>query len=132
MRLTSSRLILTLGFALLLQAGVFAWTYQDLMFFRQPMAAIVEAGPDAFEVHAVEALSRSQVTRRHLETIADAAHTFKSPAVELRALERAVKVDPTDGKLKLKLADALRRSGQLARAELLYREVLKADKGGIE
>ena len=131
MRLTSSRLILTLGFALLLQAGVFAWTYQDLMFFRQPMAAIVEAGPEAFEVNAVEALNRPLVTRRHLETIADAAHTFKSPAVELRALERAVKVDPTDGALKLKLADALRRSGQLRRSEALYRQVLKAE-GGIE
>jgi tetratricopeptide repeat protein len=132
MQITGSRLALTLGFALLLQAGVFAWTYQDLMFFRQPLGAIVDAGPEAFEVHAVDALNRPQITRRHLETIADAAHAFKSPAVELRALERAVKIDPADGPLKLKLADALRRSGQLRRAEVLYRAVLKAEQGGIE
>ena len=132
MRLTSSRLALTLGFALLLQAGVFAWTYQDLMFFRQPLAAITEAGPDVFEKHAVDALNRPQVTRRHLETIADAARVFKSPAVELRALERAVQVDRNDGPLKLKLADALRRSGHLVRAESLLRDVLKAEQGGIE
>lgn len=132
MRLTGSRLAVTLGMALLLQAGVFAWTYQDLMFFRQPVAAITKAGPEAFEQHAVEALNRAQVTQRHLETIADAAMAFKSPAVELRALERAVKADPTDMHLKLRLADALRRSGQLPRAEVLYREVLKTEKGGVE
>ena len=132
MRLTGARIAITLGIAASLQAGVFAWRYQDLLYFRQPVSAIIAAGPDAFEVHANEALGRSQITRQHLETIADAAAHFKSPAVELRALQRTVKLDPTDMRMKLRLADALRRSGQYERAETLYREVLKAEKGGIE
>ena len=132
MRLTGVRLAITLGIALSLQAGVFAWRYQDLLYFRQPAAAVIQAGPDAFEVYANEALGRSQITRQHLETIADVALHFKSPAVELRALNRAVKLDPNDIPMKARLADALRRSGQFERAEVLYREVLKAEKGGIE
>jgi len=132
MRLTGSRLAITLGIALSLQAGVFAWRYQDLLYFRQPVSVITKAAPEEFEIYANEALNRSQITRQHLETIADAAAHFKSPAVELRALQRAVKLDPADKRMKLRLADALRRSGQFERAEALYRDVLKAEKGGIE
>lgn len=132
MRITGSRLGLVFGVALAVQAGVFAWRYQDLMFFRKPVAEIAAIGGDSFEVHAVEALGRPKVTKQNLEAIADAAETLKSPAVELRALERAVKADPLDTRLKLKLADALRRSGQLPRAEALYQDVLKNGKGGGE
>ena len=132
MRLTGARLAITLGIALSLQAGVFAWRYQDLLYFRRPVAAVIQAGPDAFEIYANEALGRSQITRQHLETIADAAAHFKSPAVELRALRRAVKIDPDDNPMKLRLADALRRSGNFVEAEKFYREALKAEKGGIE
>ena len=132
MRLTGARLAVVLGFALAAQAGVFAWRYQDLIYFRQPVADIAKAPAEEFELYANEALDRSQITFRHLETIADAAVTFKSPVVELRALERAVKVNPNDSRMKLRLADALRRSGSLKRAEALYMEVLKSEKGGIE
>ena len=132
MRITGPRLGVALGVALGLQAVVFAWRYQDLIYFRKPVDAITATGSDSFEQHAVEALGRSRITKQNLETIANAAETLKSPAVELRALERAVKTDPTDTRLKLKLADALRRSGQLPRAEALYADVLKNGKGGGE
>ena len=132
MRITGSRLGIALGVALVVQACVFAWRYQDLIYFRKPVAEITASGSDSFEQHAAEALSRSQISKQKLETIADAAGTLKSPAVELRALERAVKADPRDMQLKLKLADALRRSGQLPRAEALYQDVLKNGKGGSE
>ena len=132
MRLTGARLAVALGLALSAQAGVFAWRYQDLIYFRQPVAVISQAPADEFERYANEALNRSQITRQHLDTIADAAVSFQSPVVELRALERAVKVDPTDARLKMRLADALRRSGNYKRAEALYLEALKSEKGGVE
>jgi hypothetical protein len=132
MKLTGPRLAITLGIALLAQAGVFAWTYQDLLYFRQPLGAVTKTEAETFERNAVEALNRPDITLRHLETIADAAKAFKSPAVELRALERAVKANPADGRMTLKLADALRRSGQLQRAEALYRSVLIVEKGGAQ
>jgi len=132
MRITGTRIVVALIVAIALQAGVFTWRYRDLLYFRQPVAAITTAGPAEFEKNAAAALSRQLITRRHLETIADAAEAFGSSKVEIQALERAVSADPSDAKLKLKLADALRRSGQLPRAEVLYREVLKTEKGGFE
>ena len=53
------------------------------------------------------------------------------PDVALRVFHQSVRrleKDPSDSQIKLRLADAVRRSGDLARAESLYREVIGASE----
>jgi thioredoxin-like negative regulator of GroEL len=124
MRITIPRFVVALSVALLLQGGVFAWSNTDLLYLRQPVAAIVKDDATVFVRNADEALARPKLTRKHLDTIADAAHQLGRPAQEIQALERRVAADPTDRQLRLRLADALRRGGDLSRSEALYREVI--------
>jgi len=128
MRITFPRFGLVLICAVLLQAGVFAWHNTDLLYFRQPVAAIEKDDASRFATHATGALARPKLTRQHLDTIADAAQRLGKTALELQALERRLAKDPSDNQIKLRLADAVRRSGDLARAEALYREVLGASE----
>ena len=128
MRITFVRFGLALLCAVLLQAGVFAWHNTDLLYFRQPLSAIEKDDAGRFAMHATGALARPKLTRQHLDTIADAAQRLGQPSLELRALERRLEKDPSDSQIKLRLADAVRRSGDLARAESLYREVIGASE----
>jgi predicted Zn-dependent protease len=122
------RFLIGLLVALLLQAGVFAWAQADLLYLRRPVDAIVADGVDTFERHASKALSRDRLTRYHLDTIADAAERLGRTEIAIEALTRRMKKDPADHHVTLRLADTLRRAGQLDRAEALYSEVLRASQ----
>ena len=124
MRITLPRFVVALSIAILLQAGVFAWYNTDLLYLRRPASAIVSDDANVFTQHAAEALARPKLTRKHLDTIADAAQQLGKPEQEIQALERRLAKDPSDTQVKLRLADALRRGGDLRRAEALYREVI--------
>lgn len=116
-------LIFLVGVAL--QATVFAVYYDDLLYLRQPVATLVQAPRDTFERRATRALTRRRLTAKHLETIAAAAAALHLPHLEVRALERRLEAEPSDAALRLRLADALRRDGQLDRAEHLYLDLLQ-------
>jgi len=124
--MTLPKFFVTLGLVALMQGGVFAWRYSDLLYLGRAEAVIVDSSPDTFARNADAALARTSLTRRHLDTIAGAARKFNQPGFEVRALWRRVDLDPRDEQIKLQLADALRRSGALAESEALYRDVLHA------
>jgi uncharacterized protein with von Willebrand factor type A (vWA) domain len=124
--MTFRRFVLFLTLAIVGEVGVFAASYQDLLFLRQPSAALLASPPGVFEARADHALRRKQLTRQHLDTIATTARAFDLPGLERRSLERAVAEHPTDIDLRLRLADAMRRGGDLVRAEQLFQAVLNA------
>lgn len=126
--MTLPRFAAALVVALLLQAAVFAWRYDDLLYLDRPVVVAASA-PDTFARHASEALSRPRLTRRHLDTIADAAERFGASSYEVQALQRRLEMDPANSRVKLRLADALRRAGKLKEAEELYLGVLNAPGG---
>lgn len=118
------RFLAIFGLALVLQSTVFALYYDDLLYLRQPVDAIARDAADVFAKHAERALGREHLTRRHLDTIADSAKAFGLHALECTALERRSAGDPADRAVRLRLADAWRRSGQLSRAEAIYLDML--------
>ncbi len=126
--MTPRRYIPTLMVALLLQAGVFGWYQSDLLYLRRPVTAIVSDGPDAFRRHASTALSRERLTRQHLDTMAEAAKALGQPELEIESLTRRLAMDPSDAAITMRLAEAVRRSGDLARAEALYLSVLRSSQ----
>jgi thioredoxin-like negative regulator of GroEL len=125
---TVRRLVMALFVAIALQTGVFAWRYRDLIYLRQPVDAVARDA-DALEASVETALQRTRLTAGHLEAIAVAgAHTGRV-AWEVEALSRRLTLDPDDVQVRLRLADALRRAGDLARAETLYLDVLRTSQG---
>ena len=110
--------------ALLLEAGGFAYYYSDLLYLRRPAANLLTDSAASFADHATSALDRRRLTRQHLETIAKTAQGFNLPGIELRALRRRSELDPLDANLRLRLADALRRSQHFGEAEQIYLDVL--------
>jgi hypothetical protein len=111
---------------LLLQGTLFAWHYRDLLYFRQPVAAIEKDNPATFAAQAESALLRDKITRKHLDTIADAAAGFRLWDIEVRALKKRAALDPRDQQIKLRLADALRRAQRFTEAEQLYAELARS------
>ena len=124
--MTLPKFFVTLGLVTLLQSGVFAWRYSDLLYLGRSESVIANSSPETFARNAEAALSRTALTRRHLDTIAAVARKFNEPGFEVRALRRRLELDAQDDQLKVQLADALRRSGALAESEALYRDVLRA------
>jgi uncharacterized protein with von Willebrand factor type A (vWA) domain len=124
--MTFRRFLAFLILAIVCEVGVFAASYQDLLFLRQPSTSLLASSPVVFEARADQALRRKQLTRQHLDTIATTARAFNLPGLERRSLERAVKEHPSDIDLRLRLADAMRRGGELVRAEHLFQSVLNA------
>ena len=122
--MTIPRFLTALVIALLIQAGVFAWYQDDLLYFRQPASAIAHDDVQRFTGHATGALARTGVTRQHLDTIADAARSFGQTSIEVDALTKRLALDPSDTTVTLRLADALRRAGKFALAESLYQRVI--------
>ena len=114
--------------ALLLEAGGFAYYYRDLLYLRRPAATLLTDSAANFAGHATSALERSRLTRQHLETIVMTAQRFNLPGIELRALKRRSELDPLDASLRLRLADALRRSSHFDEAEQIYLDVLGSDE----
>ena len=124
--MTLQRFFITLGLVAVLQTGVFAWRYSDLLYLRKGEAVIANSSRETFAENAKVALARPSLTRRHLDTIAAAARKFNEPAYEALALRRRVELDPRDAQLKVQLADALRRAGDLPGSEALYLEILRS------
>lgn len=124
--MTLPKFFMTLALVAVLQSGVFAWRYSDLLYLGKSESDIANSSPETFAENAEAALGRTTLTRRHLDTIAAAAKKFNQPDYEVRALRRRVELDVRDEHIKVQLADALRRSGALAESEALYRDVLRA------
>ena len=124
--MTLPKFFIALGFVSLLQSGVFAWRYSDLLYLGQSESVIANSSPDTFAANAEAALDRTTLTRRHLDTIAGVAKKFKESGIEVRALRRRLELDARDEQIRIQLADALRRSGAIAESEALYRDVLRA------
>lgn len=126
--MTIRRFSITLAVAFCIQAGVFAWYHDDLLYLTHPVSEIVKDGPNTFARQADRALARPSLTLKHLDTIAEAAQQLGKPAEEIKALERRLATNPSDTEVKLRLAEALRRAGDSSRAEVLYLEVLGASR----
>lgn len=127
--MTIPRFLLVFAIGVLLEASVFAVYYNDLLFLRQPVAAIAGGSRDRFVTQATHALGRSKLTAEHLETIAAAAEALHAPDLEVRALERRAAGDPQNESVRLRLGDALRRAGRYDRAERVYLDLLAGSTG---
>lgn len=130
MRLTLKGLVAAFAVAALVETAVFAIHYQDLLYLRSPVDRIAVSGADTFAHHAATALEREKVPVDRLETIAAAARELGLAEIELRALRRRATEDPADTDLRLRLADALRRSEQYGEAERVYLALLESKEGG--
>ena len=120
---TIPRFVLVLVIGLAVQGTVFTVSYDDLLYLRRGAAALSTAETTTFAAMAERALSRRSLTVTHVETLAQAARQQHLTNIEVRALERRVLLQPDIGS-QLRLADALRRSGDLVRAEAIYENVL--------
>lgn len=129
---TIPRIIGAFVFTLVVMTALFAWRYSDLLYLRQPVETIQTHGRDEFVAQATLAMARTGLTRKHLDTIADAAFKFGDPRLEAEALERRLKQDPQDVQLQLRLADVLRRTGNFERAETLFRSALASTPGDLK
>jgi hypothetical protein len=123
--MTTAKFLTGLAIAVLLQGSVFAVQYRDLLYFRQPVAAILRDDPTTFEANARTALTRRKLTRLHLDTIARAAERSGKTEIEIAALERRLELDPNEAGVRLQLGDALRRAGRFSEAETLYSELVR-------
>jgi hypothetical protein len=121
---TIPRFVLALGIGLAMQGTVFVVYYDDLLYLRRGASALSTAETTTFVTMAERALSRRSLTVTHIETLAQAAREQHLMDIEVRALERGILLQPDDIGSRLRLADALRRSGDLARAEAIYEGVL--------
>jgi hypothetical protein len=128
--MTIPRFFAVLAIALVLQVGVFAWRYEDLLYLDWSAGTVSASEADTFVHYAGEALARPHLTRRQLDIIASAAGQLGHVDYEARALRRRFEMDPSNDQVKLHLADALRRSGHLDEAEALYLSVLQGSGGG--
>ena len=124
--MTIKRFLTVFFVAVLAEAGVFALYYDDLLYLRLSVPEITSGPQDTFERHASSALDRDRLTRQHLETMAEAAKRFGLSRIEVHALERRTAEDPADVSVRLRLGDALRRSGAYERAEAIYLAILKS------
>jgi hypothetical protein len=124
--MTVRRLAAALLVGLVVQGSVFAWRYEDLIYLRRPVAALLGGGRDRFVRHASRALERPTLTRAHLDTIAEAAQGFGLIHFEVTARERRVALDPADRAIKLRFAEALRRQGDRVRAERQFKQLVEA------
>jgi thioredoxin-like negative regulator of GroEL len=125
MRLTRRLAAMFLA-AVLLESVTFAVVYDDLLYFRRSAREFRSTPAAIFARHADSALSRRKLTVQHLEAIAAGAQALGLPELETRALERRVSADPSDRRLRLRLADALRRAGRHHDAERIYLDLLES------
>jgi hypothetical protein len=102
-----------------LELGAFTYVNRDALALTTNWP-IWDTGRAAFEQRADRLLRRPKVTRTQVETIAGQAHALALPAIEARAFGVFSERDPHDRAIKLRQADALRRAGDLHRAERVY------------
>jgi DNA-binding SARP family transcriptional activator len=124
--MTFRQFVLLLGLAIAAQAAVFTRYYTDLLYLRQPVAALTQGPVEEFRAKAESALGRQSLTRHHLDTIAETARRTGQADIEVRALEQLTALHPADTAISLRLADAWRRTGRLQEADALYQRILAA------
>jgi DNA-binding SARP family transcriptional activator len=124
--MTFRQFVLLLGLAVAAQAAVFTRYYTDLLYLRQPVAALTQGPVEEFRAKAESALGRQRLTRHHLDTIAETARRTGQADIEVRALEQLTALHPADTAISLRLADAWRRTGRLQEADTLYQRILAA------
>jgi len=110
---------------LLLEVAGFVLWNRDLLYLRQPAQALATEPAGTFAAHASGALARKRLTASHLDRIAETAGQLHLSGLEIEALERQAQRSPHDGRVQLRLADALRRGGDYQRAERIYLELLR-------
>jgi hypothetical protein len=106
-----------------LQSVVFAYWYRDLLRLRRPAPALA-VDRQEFDATALRALSREDLTRTHLETIAAGASLARNLDAEQEALRRLVELSPDDDRLRLRYAEALRLGGRFDDAQREYTTIL--------
>jgi hypothetical protein len=124
------RFACALAVMLAVEGAVFAAYNRDLLFLRTPVEELARAPIDAIRGHAVAALERDRVARRHLDAIAHVARLRGLDDLELNALTRLHERYPQDPEVALLLADALRRGGRYTEAESVYQQLLSPSHGG--
>lgn len=127
-------MILKRFFLLLLLAvaaqGVWFWYhYSDLLALRSPASVLAES-PETFRGVAAKALQRPQLTRRHLERLAETAALTSDVDIEITARQRLWQLAPGEAPLGLQLADALRRGKRTDEAARVYQAILSGKAGG--
>jgi hypothetical protein len=122
--MTFQRAFLVFLIGLLLEGAGFAGAYRDLLYLRQPTAVILAGPTGLFHQAALKALGRTHLTATQLQRIAEAAQGFRLAQPEIAARTRLYTEHSRDLRAALGLADALRRDGQFAAAEQIYRRVL--------
>jgi hypothetical protein len=121
--------LVALAAGVVIQGGVMAVRYDDLLYLRQPVARMMHDDRATFTRHASRALERTSLTRRHLESIADVAQSFGDHTLEVQATERRLTLDPDDVWVRLRYADTLRRAGNFPAAEREFLIVLQHAEG---
>ena len=124
------RFFSVLSVALAAQAGVFAFTYRDLLALRKDPTKLAQSR-SAFAKVAESALARPALTRRHLETLAQAAHESGDLAIELQALERLTVLSPDEPGPALRYGDALRRAGRHRDASRVFQSLIDRAYGRV-
>lgn len=117
------RFFLLLLVAVAAQGAWFAYHYSDLLALRSS-ASDLAASPDHFRTVAAQAMQRPELTRHHLETLADAAKITGDIEIEVTARQRLWESYSSEQHLGLQLADALRRAKRLDDAERVYQQLL--------
>lgn len=115
------RVILVLLAAMAVEWAAFRYAHRDLLWFERPTAA--HASLTVTRDTAVHALSRTRVSRRHLEALAHATNRDGLRDVHLATLIRMAEAYPDDIDVLLRTADALRLQGQFDKASRLYARV---------
>jgi len=116
------RLVTVLAVFVAVELGVFYWRHHDVVRLSVSRSTVVADA--AFPEAARAVLARDRISRRVLERVADVAHERREFDLQVRALERIAGTYPEDGRVRLRLAQALRDAGRLDEAERTYRAEL--------
>lgn len=117
------RFFLLLVLAVAAQGVWFSYHYSDLLALRSSPSQLA-GSPERFRAVAGQALQRPSLTRRHLETVAEAAKLSGDADIEVRARQRLWRSSTNEQYLGLQLADALRRAKRFEEAERVYQQLL--------
>jgi Flp pilus assembly protein TadD len=106
------------------ELAVFEWRFHDLLYLARPVAVLAREAGERFVPQANHALARPTLTRAKLETIALAATARNDRDLAIRALTRLAREYPSDARVHIRLADALREAGRLEEANQTYRQAI--------
>jgi hypothetical protein len=118
------RFALILVLTTLVEWGAFRFLHRDLLWIDLPAAA---SAPVAMTRETAQAaFSRHRLSRRHTEALVRATDRDGLRDLHVAALHRLVGDHPGDAAILLRYAEALRREGRLAEAEIAFTRVAEA------